>query len=241
MYGLQGSPPHTRGKDKSRFIHGNRCRITPAHAGKRLENRGLICGGEDHPRTRGEKSYCAQARQFCTGSPPHARGKVKQNVFTSVEVRITPARAGKRSRSASMSKSIEDHPRTRGEKRFRIASNCVRKGSPPHARGKALPVLRCQHRTLITPARAGKSGSGTSYTARNQDHPRTRGEKGKESYFRIASRGSPPHARGKVKRIRKYNSAIGITPARAGKSSLSAANGFCSPDHPRTRGEKNHQ
>ena len=218
MYGLQGSPPHTRGKDKSRFIHGNRCRITPAHAGKRLENRGLICGGEDHPRTRGEKSYCAQARQFCTGSPPHTRGKGRIKKADAENYRITPAHAGKSIAFVFLPPAFE--------------------GSPPHTRGKGrLFWLLCQSQR-ITPAHAGKSEPAGRSRRGKEDHPRTRGEKVFIGHIIPKKSGSPPHTRGKVMSGSFASLSRGITPAHAGKSRKKKSIVTEHMDHPRTRGEK---
>ena len=50
-----GSPPHTRGKGSVVVVSSAMCRITPAHAGKRLYQRQTGKTREDHPRTRGEK------------------------------------------------------------------------------------------------------------------------------------------------------------------------------------------
>ena len=66
---LIGSPPHTRGKGpicpQCPVYPG----ITPAHAGKSLEVVQGVLGGQDHPRTRGEKtkripilSHCFQVK-----------------------------------------------------------------------------------------------------------------------------------------------------------------------------------
>ncbi len=52
------------------------------------------------------------------------------------------------------------------------------------------------------------------------------------------SRGSPPHARGKVFFRLKMSDMLSITPARAGKSSDSDVFEGQKRDHPRTRGEK---
>ena len=50
--------------------------------------------------------------------------------------------------------------------------------------------------------------------------------------------GSPPHARGKVRKGNRRLFRYGITPARAGKSGLCPPSTAQTSDHPRTRGEK---
>ena len=73
--GYQGSPPHTRGKEK---LLGDACPrpgITPAHAGKSL--------------------FCISSAKSCGGSPPHTRGKAPEIPGAAPAARITPAHAGK--------------------------------------------------------------------------------------------------------------------------------------------------
>ena len=56
------------------FIEG----ITPACAGRRTLNKEVIDRYEDHPRMRGEKVDVGASSVLRGGSPPHARGEVKQ-------------------------------------------------------------------------------------------------------------------------------------------------------------------
>ena len=50
-----GSPPHTRGKALTPSVYVTCHGITPAHAGKSFRALPGDPGGQDHPRTRGEK------------------------------------------------------------------------------------------------------------------------------------------------------------------------------------------
>mgnify|MGYP006907163326 CR=1 FL=1 len=50
------------------------------------------------------------------GSPPRVRGKEQAENLDGVDMRITPACAGKSYRGAEHFKEIEDHPRVCGEK-----------------------------------------------------------------------------------------------------------------------------
>ena len=52
---VNGSPPHTRGKDAPRKNKKHFNGITPAHAGKSLTSSIFPDVWTDHPRTRGEK------------------------------------------------------------------------------------------------------------------------------------------------------------------------------------------
>ena len=64
-----------------------------------------------------------------------------------------------------------------------------------------------------------------------------RGEDVEPKAVSIASKGSPPHARGRLVVERRNNSPCGITPACAGKTSAMKLTIAPAPDHPRMRGE----
>ena len=111
-------------------------------------------------------------------------------------------------------------------------------GSPPHTRGKALPVLYLKWGSRITPAHAGKRTLEDIRIDKDGDHPRTRGEKRGAPFLVDVIIGSPPHTRGKAMVIKRPPKDTGITPAHAGKRS--GVSRLCPKrwDHPRTRGEK---
>ena len=54
----KGSPPHTRGQVCLLSLAYFFLRITPAHAGTSVPPLLRHGGGEDHPRTRGDKIWC---------------------------------------------------------------------------------------------------------------------------------------------------------------------------------------
>ena len=238
LMSLSGSPPHARGKVIFSAVSVDFDRITPARAGKSAYSFQAQRTGEDHPRTRGEKNHLRTADTDIGGSPPHARGKVLYQEHPDRVYGITPARAGKSRSPARISTITEDHPRTRGEKSVLKYPAHHLKGSPPHARGKVLRDASAHSWIRITPARAGKRPRLRSYHTQWRDHPRTRGEKSSPEWTICPKVGSPPHARGKESRATLAASAVGITPARAGKSTGKLIKGHPSQDHPRTRGEK---
>ena len=152
----------------------------------------------------------------------------------------------------------KDHPRMGGEKKQcpLLEDNGV--GSPPHGRGKVLtnglvhgidgitPARRGKVDVLfwglvdgrITPAQAGKRGSGLLFHRVWWDHPRVGGEKLKHPKYTTDKGGSPPHGRGKEASIFDDGQRLGITPAWAGKSVPEGARQFVFEDHPRVGGEK---
>ena len=238
LFEVMGSPPHAREKDFRRTENPCPHRITPACAGKSSLLRTNRSRGRDHPRMRGEKPCRAVFSFSIKGSPPHARGKVRQIRSTLRVTGITPACAGKRTHQHILYPQHRDHPRMRGEKLYGGAGSGKSVGSPPHARGKEQAEARQTELAGITPACAGKSRNQQSQKRPRQDHPRMRGEKGALITKSPIVVGSPPHARGKVPFGRVGDNALGITPACAGKSCPNRCNHPLRRDHPRMRGEK---
>ena len=71
-----------------------------------------------------------------------------------------------------------------------------------------------------------------------RDHPRACGEKIFKPRTQPFGKGSPPRVRGKEEENLEDAIAVGITPARAGKSAGTARRGVAARDHPRACGEK---
>ena len=151
---------------------------------------------------------------------------------------IAPAYAGKR-RSDWIIRSIYwDHPRACGEKTEEQKERAEYLGSPPRVRGKAEWRRSANHNRGITPACAGKSRNRCEKVQRGRDHPRVCGEKPRPDWRQPMGKGSPPRVRGKVGHIGLFRAITGITPACAGKSSLTLLWSGPLRDHPRACGEK---
>ena len=146
--------------------------------------------------------------------------QVAQDVQTGFH-RITPAQAGKSPGSASGWPRRRDHPRMGG--------------------GKGLLGGGLAGLGGITPAWAGKSQSSFRAVWLHGDHPRMGGEKYGFNQDSSGATGSPPHRRGKVRRIRENLERVGITPAWARKRGRFAERKAPSWDHPRMGGEKTHE
>ena len=84
------------------------------------------------------------------------RGKVGGGDVFVVDVRITPAYAGKSPKFRNRLDVYKDHPRVCGEKTYRDSPTYPAAGSPPRMRGKALSGLLITGQGRITPAYAGK-------------------------------------------------------------------------------------
>ena len=221
-YGVEdiasGSPPRMRGKAQAeqvrRFLNG----ITPAYAGKRVSRLLRKASLWDHPRVCGEKGHAGRQKLPRLGSPPRMRGKVGGGDVFVVDVRITPAYAGKSPKFRNRLDVYKDHPRVCGEKTYRDSPTYPAAGSPPRMRGKASGPGVLSSLSGITPAYAGKSPVRELLLIVSRDHPRVCGEKLAGRCPAPAGLGSPPRMRGKgfyavSGRFRPW-----ITPAYAGKS-----------------------
>ena len=112
----------------------------------------------------------------------------------------------------------------------------TRSGSSPLARG--LRDRRGLHARdgRIIPARAGFTPHGGDVAVHQRDHPRSRGVYTAPPGWPADSHGSSPLARGLRRGPDARRSGIGIIPARAGFTAVSAAPGRQPEDHPRSRG-----
>ena len=135
-----GSPPHVRGKEVQLGEIDLQDRITPACAGKSSPSQPFSSACRDHPRMCGEKGSFFSPSAGRAGSPPHVRGKEKPHHYLPCVFGITPACAGKSRRSRGRQAAAADHPRMCGEKLTRRFNYGTEVGSPPHVRGKALPL-----------------------------------------------------------------------------------------------------
>ena len=155
--GCGGSPPLTRGihsvDDGQQQPHG----ITPAYAGNTIVPGCFAVFRWDHPRLRGEYQVESDDRRTIQGSPPLTRGILSITMVPSACPRITPAYAGNTVCIDCIFRSIEDHPRLRGE--YRISSHFVPSvlGSPPLTRGIRVDSTIRKPLLRITPAYAGNT------------------------------------------------------------------------------------
>ena len=154
---LRGSPPHLRGKPKSKITIIISVGITPAPAGKTHAPVYVLDSMRDHPRTCGENSMRSRAKSTPPGSPPHLRGKPLLSLLFSSILRITPAPAGKTKQWILHRLKHRDHPRTCGENLHGEIVEIVAQGSPPHLRGKPCNADLVANILGITPAPAGKT------------------------------------------------------------------------------------
>ena len=149
-----------RGKGLSELAHTKKARITPACAGKTTSVLPSTLPATDHPRVCGENFQDLAAQYEKAGSPPRVRGKRNDYRPGTIQVRITPACAGKTLSPALRVSAPTDHPRVCGENGTRASKKRAPCGSPPRMRGKHIGAA-CDYRGVrITPAHAGKTLGG---------------------------------------------------------------------------------
>ena len=171
------------------------------------------------------------------GSPPLARGRLKNSRHNLTSLRLTPACAGKTKPLGPHRWFMRAHPRLRGEDAADLSVQRRRVGSPPLARGRLDLSFDALIGLRLTPACAGKTPFPEAPGNLSTAHPRLRGEDKEVLATAAIVPGSPPLARGRLTQIAKEGNKMGLTPACAGKT---MRRGDCSRDpgaHPRLRGE----
>ena len=111
---ISGSSPLARGLHVITGADVAYARIIPARAGFTGHARCRASHRGDHPRSRGVYAARRAPARPRGGSSPLARGLPIRNPQTYVFSRIIPARAGFTLFQCVLSRSAEDHPRSRG-------------------------------------------------------------------------------------------------------------------------------
>ncbi|MCU1613177.1 MAG: hypothetical protein JWO98_717 [Frankiales bacterium] len=232
-----GSPPRARGALGRSFLGTDRLGLTPAGAGSTTTTAETGCSTRAHPRGRGEHYTLTADVPDDQGSPPRARGA--QVPFGRLDVLpgLTPAGAGSTLHNFKPDRSNRAHPRGRGEHNLHRPGVDGHAGSPPRARGALpAPAPRVRPRGL-TPAGAGSTSRPSSPTASTRAHPRGRGEHRRWWPLWPPRPGSPPRARGALRRPQQGLAEPGLTPAGAGSTRRKAVGERGNWAHPRGRGE----
>ena len=212
-----GSSPLSRGIPPDPAPDTVTKRIIPALAGNTPPRHPQPSAMTDHPRSRGE---------YTPG--PCDRG---------TQARIIPALAGNTARSSSTPPPSTDHPRSRGEYLADWEHGGPDTGSSPLSRGIHLDPIPKSIWVGIIPALAGNTGQQIHERWCRRDHPRSRGEYARGTFYRPPQLGSSPLSRGIQPRRGGSESGEGIIPALAGNTFSRSSLFFWSWDHPRSRGE----
>ena len=232
-----GSSPLTRGTLHGAGNRVYRCRLIPARAGNTSGKSPTGRAQSAHPRSRGEHSTSIFLVWLKPGSPPLARGTHLALLYGANAFRLTPARAGNTSARKWSISSPAAHPRSRGEHFYRRRCGCLRRGSPPLARGTQDRVRAYLAAYRLTPARAGNTVAKRSLRRWVKAHPRSRGEHSDALTPQSWRSGSPPLARGTPPPLTMHRRAVRLTPARAGNTARCFDEIPSDSAHPRSRGE----
>ena len=191
-----GSSPHTRGARPLRKGPPAGNGIIPAYAGSTSSCHPYTCAPADHPRIRGEHDNCGGAPTSERGSSPHTRGAPAACRAVRRALRIIPAYAGSTGRQMFSEATCGDHPRIRGEHYWRHNGRVFRTGSSPHTRGAPHGQGDMVGLVGIIPAYAGSTLKTPNNRFAGRDHPRIRGEHGRDLRADGSGPGSSPHTRG---------------------------------------------
>ena len=175
-----------------------------------------------------------------SGSPPRVREKQDLNNRLDNCIGITPACAGKTTLTFLARSLKQDHPRVCGKNGLEYAPKVTASGSPPRVREKQDLNNRLDNCIGITPACAGKTTLTFLARSLKQDHPRVCGKNGLEYAPKVTASGSPPRVREKQDLNNRLDNCIGITPACAGKTTLTFLARSLKQDHPRVCGKNSY-
>ena len=178
MARLMGSSPLTRGKRISLFNDLSQIRLIPAHAGKTGLKPPKTSRDTAHPRSRGENHSSALDAHGQLGSSPLTRGKRALSGPLRKARRLIPAHAGKTCAVSPRVRTVQAHPRSRGENTGTSGPGLTMAGSSPLTRGKHRHLLGDLLLQRLIPAHAGKTTAARWTLTASSAHPRSRGENG---------------------------------------------------------------
>ena len=113
-------------------------------------------------------------------------------------------------------------------------------GSSPRVRGKPVAEQAKEGDNRLIPACAGKTDDAMRALLHLRAHPRVCGENARPAGFTVPTVGSSPRVRGKPLILRTCPAPVGLIPACAGKTKVSAQGDEILGAHPRVCGENLH-
>ena len=153
-----------------------------------------------------------------TGSPPRVREGQRRRNRRQQGTRITPACAGRTSAAPASHRSGEDHPRVCGKDPDGALVYVAQPGSPPRVREGLQLCAEALQQCGITPACAGRTPNLGAVGFGLRDHPRVCGKDRQFFQSAVLRSGSPPRVREGLLARLTFVSAVGITPACAGRT-----------------------
>ena len=211
-------------------------RITPACAGTTSKRQGGDHRQKDHPRVCGNHRSSGAAFSEPAGSPPRVREPPGAGLCNGDVLGITPACAGTTCRDGGARRGDRDHPRVCGNHAQGRKGRTRGVGSPPRVREPLLDRLLAVPVRRITPACAGTTSLMLKSAVAGGDHPRVCGNHSPARPSFVEVVGSPPRVREPLAERDFSGKALGITPACAGTTALTAEMNALLRDHPRVCG-----
>ncbi len=156
--GGAGSPPRVWGRLELCSRQAGKSRFTPTRVGKTWTHRNFSRTTPVHPHACGEDVQGTTLACSVYGSPPRVWGRLRLGQREGTELRFTPTRVGKTSRSSRSSLAIAVHPHACGEDLLKMSALLAFFGSPPRVWGRRFPVDHLAQHHRFTPTRVGKTG-----------------------------------------------------------------------------------
>ena len=175
------------------------------------------------------------------GSSPRGRGKPGYSPYFGIGKGSSPRGRGKPHAPIGGDSDAKAHPRAGGENYPSRGTTFHTRGSSPRGRGKQGRNRTCLKLTRLIPARAGKTSPIAHAPIGGEAHPRAGGENDKTADWPEVERGSSPRGRGKRRVLAYRFTAVGLIPARAGKTLFVRLSRFVVAAHPRAGGENVHR
>ncbi len=226
-------------------LAGRAARVTPARAGRTRGRRARRSVGTGHPRACGADADELELVVADTRVTPARAGRTHTPITSGMTVAGSPARAGRtgftfdgvhsdtvspprvrggRSSVSRPRRSSSGHPRACGADP--PLSRCASRVSPGHPRACGADVVgRDQRQPVerVTPARAGRTlSTATSPSVGTGSPPRVRGGPSTPSATPGSTSGHPRACGADLPPRRVAPDQVRVTPARAGRTALSA-------------------
>ena len=186
---------------------------------------------------RGDHDSTTSMKPSSRGTSPHARGPQNADVYAYLSRRNIPACAGTTRHFEGKSHHVGEHPRMRGDHASALSLTACISGTSPHARGPQVPAVGFDQLFGNIPACAGTTQRILLRRARDQEHPRMRGDHSTSSTTTPSPSGTSPHARGPLDGERCPAVAQGNIPACAGTTTTAGSMWPITGEHPRMRGD----
>ena len=235
-----GLPPQVRGERPVGVAGGVPAGLTPAGAGRTSPDPWPSSKPPAYPRRCGENGGSEGEAKRSDGLPPQVRGELVAAALVGGGLRLTPAGAGRTTRSRTGPWPSWAYPRRCGENLTEQRSILTTSGLPPQVRGERQPRGRQSRRPGLTPAGAGRTDPEMRGRVVRWAYPRRCGENSFGRHQMPLMRGLPPQVRGELKRSGLCGAWPRLTPAGAGRTCRSPRSGSPPRAYPRRCGENHH-